>query len=224
MTGLQVTEKPKSSSLVSSERIELKTKEFLVTFNPDTQMKICSDTRVCITGQYPTLAEVRRDYGTSVPTAWLVPQLQDLSWYCGARDKLNARQLEECAYVIASDFSYLKVSELMLFFHRFKSGRYGKFYGTVDPLVICQALREFVKERNSEIEKIESEERQREREEHAKTAVSWKEYCIMTGQPERINNPIPQEWNRKKSNQNHSDQYSPTLKNSEKTSILSVGE
>ena len=168
----------------------MKTKEFLVTFNPDTQMKICSDTRVCITGQYPTLAEVRRDYGTSVPTAWLVPQLQDLSWYCGVRDKLNARQLEECAYVIASDFSYLKVSELMLFFHRFKSGRYGKFYGTVDPLVICQALREFVKERNVEIDRIEAEERQRKREEHAKTAVSWEEYCTMTGQPERINNPI----------------------------------
>lgn len=153
-------------------------------------MQICNDATVCITGKYPTLAEVRRDYGTSVPTAWLIPQLQDLSWYCGVRDKLNARQLEECAFVIASDFSFLKVSELMLFFHRFKSGRYGKFYGSVDPLVICQALREFVRERNNAIDRIASEERKKKLEEHAKTAVSWKEYCIMTGQPERINNPI----------------------------------
>lgn len=190
MTELQAIEKPRNSSIVSSERIELKTKQFLVEFNPDTQMQICNDATVCITGKYPTLAEVRRDYGTSVPTAWLIPQLQDLSWYCGVRDKLNARQLEECAFVIASDFSFLKVSELMLFFHRFKSGRYGKFYGSVDPLVICQALREFVRERNNAIDRIASEERKKKLEEHAKTAVSWKEYCIMTGQPERINNPI----------------------------------
>ncbi|MBO4550098.1 MAG: hypothetical protein J5733_05150 [Bacteroidaceae bacterium] len=165
-------------------------KEFLVRFNPDAQMQICGDTKLCIKGDYPTLAEVRRDYGNAIPTAWLIPQLQNLSWYCGVRDKLNSSQLEECAYVIATEFSCLKISELMLFFHRFKSGRYGKFYGSVDPLVICQALREFVKERNNEIDRINNEERRRSLEEHAKTAVSWKEYCIMTGQPERINNPI----------------------------------
>lgn len=162
----------------------------LVKYNPDTQMEICSDTQLCITGDYPTLAEMRRDYGSTIPTAWLVPQLQNLSWYCGVRDKLNANQLEECASIIAADFSYLKVSELMLFFHRFKSGRYGKFYGTVDPVLICQTLREFIKERNNEIDRIEAEERRLKREESAKKAVTWEEYCIMTGQPERINKPI----------------------------------
>lgn len=36
----------------------------------------------------------------------------------------------------------------MLFFHRFKAGRYGRFYGSVDPLVITTALREFLRDRN----------------------------------------------------------------------------
>ena len=79
----------------------------------------------------------------------------------------------------------------MLFFHRFKSGRYGKFYGKVDPLVITCSLREFVKERNNSLDHYEQELHRKQLEEHKKQTVSWKEYCIMTGQPERINNPIP---------------------------------
>lgn len=157
-------------------------------------MQICNDAKLCITGKYPTLSEIKRDYGKTIPIAWLVPQLQNLSWYCGVKDKLNSKQLEECAYIIAADFSFLKVSEIMLFFHRFKSGRYGRFYGNIDPLVITTSLREFVKERNTEIDRYESEDRKKELEEHAKKAVTWEQYCIMTGQLERINNPILQEW------------------------------
>lgn len=84
---------------------------------------------------------------------WLLPQLYDLSEYCGVKNKLQGKPLEGCAHVIATEFYYLKVSELMLFFHRFKSGRYGKFYGTVDPLVITSALREFDAERGEAIYK-----------------------------------------------------------------------
>ena len=194
MTRTQATEKPLNLSPGSCKRTDAKVNELLVRFNPDVQMQICNDAKLCITGKYPTLSEIKRDYGKTIPIAWLVPQLQNLSWYCGVKDKLNSKQLEECAYIIAADFSFLKVSEIMLFFHRFKSGRYGRFYGNIDPLVITTSLREFVKERNTEIDRYESEERQRKNEEHAKTAVSWEEWCIMTGQPERINHPILQEW------------------------------
>lgn len=171
--------------------MSLKAKEFLVQYNPDYQMQICDDTELCFLGEYPTLSELKRDYGKKIPTAWLIPQLQNLSWYCGVKDKLTASQLEECAFIIATDFFFLKVSELMLFFHRFKSGRYGKFYGKVDPLVITCSLREFVKERNNSLDHYEQELHRKQLEEHKKQTVSWKEYCIMTGQPERINNPIP---------------------------------
>lgn len=198
MTGTQATELLQSSSPVCCEKISQKVNELLVKFNPDAQMRICSDTKLCIAGQFPTLAEIKRDYGSNIPKAWLVPQLHNLSWYCGVKDKLDDRQLEECAYVIASNFFFLKVSELMLFFHRFKSGRYGKFYGRVDPLVIVNALREFVAERNNALELYERDEHNKQLEEHKKTAVSWKEYCIMTGQSERISKPIiPQTWQEK---------------------------
>lgn len=41
----------------------------------------------------------------------------------------------------------MKVTELLIFFYRFKTGRYGHFYGSVDPMVVMEALGIFLKER-----------------------------------------------------------------------------
>ena len=174
------------SSTSLSARTNHKAEDFALEMNPDMQMQICHDERDCIMGEYPTLSQVKRDYGSNAPEIWLVPQLANLSEYCGARDKLTRPQLRELAWTIAHDFHYLKVSELMLFFRRFKSGRYGRFYGSVDPLVITKALRDFVAERNNAIDHYEREEKKRRLEEDRKDACTWKEYCMMSGQPERI--------------------------------------
>lgn len=131
--------------------------DFLQKFNPGQQMTVCSDSELCFFGDYPTLATVKASYGSNAPIMWIVPQLYDLSEYCGCRDKLSSRQLEECASIISTEFYFLKISELMLFFRRFKSARYGRFYGSVDPLIIMQSLRGFLKERNLTIDKAERE-------------------------------------------------------------------
>lgn len=149
---------------------------FLRTYNPDTQITVCADRERCFMGDYPTLAELRRAYGDSVPAVWLIPQLLDLSEFCGCRNKLSGKPLEQCADVIAAEFYFLKVSELMLFFQRFKSGRYGVFYGSVDPLVITTSLRAFLAERNVEIGHYEEAERDRQEREHRKNAISYEEY------------------------------------------------
>lgn len=119
-------------------------------------------------------------------TMWLIPQLYDLSEYCGVKDKLEGKSLEECASVIASEFYYLKVSELMLFFHRFKSGRYGKLYGSVDPLAITTSLREFLKERAREIERRKSMEMEAEERESRKNAISRDEYIAKYGKEDNV--------------------------------------
>ena len=151
---------------------------FLVTFNPDIQRKVCSNIEICFFGGAPTLTELNVTYGDNTSTMWLVPQLYNLSEYCGCRDKLQGKPLEECASVIAMEFYYLSVTELMLFFHWFKSGKYGRFYGNVDPLVITTSLRDFIKERNLAYDRHEQEERDRKRQEEEKNAISWEEYCM----------------------------------------------
>lgn len=151
--------------------------EFLLTYTPDYQRRIARSPEDCFFGMYPTLGQVRARYGEEIAIAWLVPQLANLSEYCGARDKMTDMQMEECAFNIVTDFHYLKVSEMMLFFHRVKAGKYGKiFFGTVDPLAVLDALREFVQDRAFAIDRMEGAARMAAYDENRKGAVTYEEY------------------------------------------------
>ena len=151
---------------------------FLATFNPDVQRDICGNPDICFFGGAPTLGQLNATYGSQTAAMWLIPQLYNLSEYCGCKDKLEGNPLKECASVIATEFYFLSVSELMLFFHRFKSGRYGRFYGSVDPLVITTSLRDFLKERIRAYNEREKAEKEKADREAAKNAVTWEEYCM----------------------------------------------
>ena len=164
---------------------------FLTLFNPDLQMKVCKDATLCFFGDAPVLSELNMTYGEMTATMWLVPQLYNLSEYCGCRDKLQGKPLEECASVIATEFYWLKVSELMLFFYRFKSGKYGRFYGSIDPLIITTSLREFCNERNYAIAEHERIEIERQAEEDRKNAISYEEYVAKYVRPKCFkSNPL----------------------------------
>lgn len=151
---------------------------FLATFNPDLQRDLCTNPDVCFFGGAPTLSQLNAAYGSQTAAMWLIPQLYNLSEYCGCKDKLEGNPLKECASVIATEFYFLSVSELMLFFHRFKSGRYGRFYGSVDPLVITTSLRDFLKERIRAYDEREKAEKEKADREAAKNAITWEEYCM----------------------------------------------
>ena len=174
---------PQTSLAVSLQRTMLEkhgdAKQFMVRFNPKSQREVCADTKMCIMGDYPTLAEVRTAYGRNIPSAWLVPQLYDLSEYCGCKDKLSVNTLEDLADIISAEFYYLKISEVMLFMRQFKAGRYGRFYGSVDPLIIMQSLREFVKERAVVIDTAEQEKVAQKREEWQKQDITLQEWIEM---------------------------------------------
>lgn len=112
---------------------------------------------------------------------WLLPQLYNLSEYCGVKNKLEGTPLLECASIIGNVYHYLKVSELMLFFYKFKAGKYGRFYGNVDPMIITSSLQLFVRERNEFYFKYDQEQREKEYEESRKRAVTYQEYCEKRG-------------------------------------------
>nr|DAQ98661.1 MAG TPA: hypothetical protein [Caudoviricetes sp.] len=149
---------------------------FMCLFNPDRQVEFGEHPNRCHFGSAPTLGTLRQAYGKNMPTSWLVPQLLNLSEYCGCKGKLTNAQLEECARVIANEYFYLKTTELMLFFSRFKAGRYGRFYGNVDPMVITSALVVFRRERAEAIARHEAEEREKERKRQASEAISYEEH------------------------------------------------
>lgn len=160
---------------------------FLTEFNPMAQIKAVKNSDRAFFGKAPTLTLVGHTYGENTPVMWLLAQLFDLCEFTGVK-KMDEQQAQYLAEVISFEYSFLKVTELMVFFHRFKMGEYGRFYGSVDPMLILTALKEFLGQREIEIIRHESELRKKEEVEHAKTVVSQEEwcrsYCKKNGYPE----------------------------------------
>ena len=179
--------------------------------NPDTVPAMARHEDECWFGTSPTLSEVSAVYpanqtqggAVSGAVVWLCPQLTRLSLFSGAQNMTPA-QVKDLAETIAAEFHYLKITELMLFFHRFKSGRYGRFYGSADPLVITTALREFCRERGEAIAERDRKVRQAEREEWARRAVPMPDYVRRTlgGLSGRQNNQSNLNSRNSRNNQN----------------------
>lgn len=156
---------------------------------------LTADADRCFNGTAPSLGLVNAAYGNGTSEEWLVYQLTDLSEFSGSRDKLTPRQIGQLAELIAADYYYLSVAELMLFCRRFKMGRYGRFYGSVDPIIITGSLRQFVRERAEAIDAYEHEQERLRREEEMKCAVTWEEY-IATHEVDDTTNPFYRDYSQ----------------------------
>ena len=177
--------------------------DFMILFNPSRQFDFCREKDRCFTGHAPTLNVVDNAFGKGITESWLAIQIHDLSEYAGSREKLSTGQIDQIAKTVHLAFGFLKVTELMYFFFLFKSGKFGHFYGSVDGLVITESLREFLKIRCAELDRIEREQRDRLRAEQDRreadsriTLEEWKELkwlFNMGYEPERIRRELEQQ-------------------------------
>lgn len=134
----------------------------------------------CVMGDYPALSELNIQFANkNAGTAYLLCHINNINEYAGTDKKMDVQQRVECAATLYELLYHLKVTEVMLFFQRFKSGRYGKFYGAVDPMIIGQAAWQFLTERNRLLEKAEAikqREHERDEVEHADNCITRDEY------------------------------------------------
>lgn len=131
----------------------------------------------------PTMEEMKFIYGKNFPAIWLMDQILDLVVYSNSRGVLNDYQAKFLAQAIANEKPKLKASELLLFFYRIKAGRYGHFFGVVDPMRITIALEEFCEERNRYIaQRLAGEDAQNS--EPSLPPVKPEEWCKSIGFPE----------------------------------------
>lgn len=135
----------------------------LSAFNPDRQVEIATDLRRACLSDAPPLGIVGRAFGHGTATSWLAIQLWNLAEFSGCKTKLSERQVAELAGIIRAEYGYMRLSELMYFFYRFKVGDYGKFFGAVDPQAITCALREFARERAAMCDRLRTEAREEAR-------------------------------------------------------------
>lgn len=142
-------------------------KSLMEAYTPDkiSSIMAVSDRSRIFKGQSPELSLVSRLYGLQVTQAWLEVQLGYVNEYIGVKEKLSARVIHDLAHMLQGIGYYLRMSEMMLFFAYLMSGRYGRFYGAVDPVTITSALRQFIVDRDAEIEHINRMECIRQREE-----------------------------------------------------------
>lgn len=174
LQGQDIT--PSSSYGMTAKKDDRELAQFLSRYAPDTQLVNTADAETCVMGDAPTLSEMDAIYGKNASSLWLVPQLTDLSEFCNVQSSLSEKHIITLARLITAEYHYLKITELMLFFRRIKTGAYGKFYGTVSPIDIMYALRQFISERNRLIDTAESKAREVEMERWAAKAVSYDEY------------------------------------------------
>ena len=125
------------------------------------QVAYTRDVARAFRGTAPSLGLVARAFGSYTRDNWLDVQLTDLAVFSGCKDKLSERQVQQLIDIIAEEYGYMKVTELMYFFRRFKTGEYGKFYGAVDPITITCALKEFARERLDILRRLEHAEKER---------------------------------------------------------------
>lgn len=152
-------------------------------FNPGIQkqlLKIKAGHVDCMKYNYPTLQQAGTIYGDEAISLWIKIQLEDLNNYCGVKEKMTPEQLGEIASIFLYNYGEIKIAEFALFMIKFKSGKYGQFYGTVDPLIITTAMNEFMDDRMIAFRISERERELREaaqkREEWKKNAITYEQY------------------------------------------------
>ena len=128
----------------------------------------------------PTLGLLASTYGDETPLEWLKIQFGTLNDFAEVSTKIAKEQLNELSEIFISEYYYLNAAEICFFIARFKSGKYGRFYGAIDPMKITSAMLDYIRERRIDIERYEREQyriqRQKEIEERGNNRISYAEY------------------------------------------------
>lgn len=135
----------------------------------------------CYLADTPTLPDLRDLYGKDQAVSWLNAQF---TYTCNCLGHAFVGGSEEAmrSYLLSllAGYTYLKASEWMLFFSRLASGQYGRIYGDITPDYMTEALRQFLRQRNGEIDRYERQLRERmESTLRREGAVTYEQYRRM---------------------------------------------
>lgn len=111
----------------------------------------------------PTLCDYEKLYGEGVSSEWIRLQILALYGSSSCKDIGIADGIKLFASSFAYEVQNFKLSELMLFFARYKAGKYDNSYNSFDTKRIGNAFfSDFLKERSFELDKIFRKEQQEE--------------------------------------------------------------
>ena len=159
---------------------------FALVFNPSVQIMCAMNIERSLMGNAPTIRQLLHTYQLEHVQIWVMAHLEDLNEYAGVKNKMATNHIKELASMIIVKSSFLKASEILLFFHKLKAGDFGGFYGTVDPLKVGESLNDFLDWRRLELDKVNNktaqDKRERNHKEWNETAITREEYLARRGE------------------------------------------
>lgn len=149
-------------------------------FSPSNWGYAISNPAKAYMAECPTMLDYGKLYGTHYPADWIYLQVLALYGASGNKEKGVADGIKLFAQSFAQEVKNFKLSELMLFFARYKAGKYDNSFASFDAKRIGNAFfSEFIKERNRELDRITREQTQAEIEQRrftppqGHTSFSW---------------------------------------------------
>lgn len=134
------------------------------------------------TSETPCLIHIERMHGADSMVHWIKGQILALFGSSTSDDKGISEGISLFAQSFAMQVKGFKLTELMLFFARYKSGKYDNSFTKFDARRIGNAFfKEFIPERNMELDRINSKRIQHEIEKRrftppeGYTSLSWYE-------------------------------------------------
>jgi len=151
----------------------------MAAFNPSKVHYFASQPERCVCGISPSLKLLCDTYGKNKVCLWIASLIGNINLMALGSDtskKMTAEQIADCAKGIVSNYDILKAAELMLFISRLKAGKYGKFYGVIDGMTICNALNDYLKERNEILCQAHNKLQESIQEKNKVMIEKWNEY------------------------------------------------
>jgi hypothetical protein len=143
--------------------------EFLIKFNPKKQNEYIKHFDRCFIGNALRLTDVAGVYEEKTAIFWIKIQLLDLALFTGVK-KPSDEQITMLCETILANYGYLKVTELMVFFSKFKAGQFERFFGNFDAMVITTSLATFIELRkNWKFEAYQRQENEKREKRHENT-------------------------------------------------------
>ncbi len=142
-------------------------------------MVTCRDLDDCWFGSHPTLRELNNQSGLKSGQFYIATLLNIVNVATNYSTKLDKLQIKMLSELIYEKFSYLKDTEVTLFFYYlFRDAKKNTFYGALQIETIMDELTNFVRVKRSKAIKhhdIQLEEERIEREKQ--TDGPWDDYC-----------------------------------------------
>ena len=146
-------------------------------------LEICAVPDDCWFGDYPTLKDLSERFSKGKALGFIASLLYMTNEATNYGTKLNGTQISMLSKMVFEKYSYLKTTELMMFFRwLFWCAQKDTFYGAIESETVIYLLTKFVREKRGNAIAQHEKALLNERLEREKVcSIDWKAYCAQKG-------------------------------------------